>query len=426
MNAVKRRPPSEGRGVQAVKAASGETKTLAVGHPDGKFVGVSLSLPLLIMKTLYASPRAVLAVVGLFVTTASLSAAEPKAAVNDGSLDQHIKLSKAVRPLYPSFMRRAGLIGSVTIDFVVDTNGQVINPYVIESNNPWFERPVIDAILQWKFQPALQAGHPVNVEARQIFEFTLENGEVPELWTVTKSKEQDKLPLALQWDTPPTPVSTMFPVYPLEQLQTDVEGRVRISYIVGPDGRVVAAKPLEATTPEFGLAVLAMIDAWRFHPAKKKDGTLAYAKLTTEYAFRTNGRGDVPVSEEAQRILKDIKKRPESIVALKDLDQPPKPLSRRPPVYPTALEKAGQPGQAMIEFFIDYKGDVQLPRIVSATAPEFGYAAAQAVATWRFEPPMQKGKKVIARVKIPVDFKVYERRTDGTAEKIPEFPEPRP
>jgi len=337
-------------------------------------------------------------------------------------------LIKSVRPEYPLFIGRAGLIGSVTIDFVVDTNGQVINPYVVESNNPWFERPSIDAILQWKFQPALQAGHPVNFHSSQTFSFSLYNGggEAPDLWTVTKSKEHDKLPLALQWNTPPTPVSTMFPVYPLEQLQAGLEGQVRIEYTVGPEGRVVAAKPLEATTPEFGLAVLAMIDAWRFHPAKKKDGTLAYAKLTTEYAFRTNGRGDVPVSEEAQRILKDIKKRPESIVALKDLDQPPKPLSRRPPVYPTALEKAGQPGQAMIEFFIDYKGDVQLPRIVSATAPEFGYAAAQAVATWRFEPPMQKGKKVIARVKIPVDFKVYERRTDGTAEKIPEFPEPRP
>jgi hypothetical protein len=33
-----------------------------------------------------------------------------------------------------------------------------------------------------------------------------------------------------------------------------------------------------------------------------------------------------------------------------------------------------------------------LPRIVSASAPEFGYAAAQAVATWRFTRPERKGK----------------------------------
>lgn len=147
-----------------------------------------------------------------------------------------------------------------------------------------------------------------------------------------------------------------------------------------------------------------MIEAWRFKPAQKKDGTPAYANLGMQYEFRPKGRGDVPVSEEAREILRDLAKNPGAIARLKDLDQPLKPLSRRSPVFPTALKEAGRDGEAQIEFFVDRNGDVQLPRVISGSAPEFGYAAAQAVATWRFEVPRKAGKPVVVRAQIPMEF----------------------
>ncbi|MBI2497303.1 MAG: TonB family protein [Opitutae bacterium] len=308
-------------------------------------------------------------------------------------------------PVYPYAMSRAGLIGAVTIAFIIDKEGRVRNPYVVESNNPWFERPAIDAIIGWRFTPGEIDGRTVNVRAMQRIEFDLEPvGQVPELWQVTKSKDHAKLPPELRWETPPVPKSTMFPVYPFEQLKAGVEGRAKISYVVGPQGRVIMAKLLEAATPEFGQAVLAMIDAWRFQPAQKKDGTPAYARLGGEYDFKANGRGEVPVSDEAREILRLLEKKPEKIAAVKDLDQPPKPLSRRPPVYPSALLETGGPGEAVIGFFVDKNGDTQLPRIISSTAPEFGYAAVQAVATWRFEVPKKGGKPVVVRAQIPIEF----------------------
>lgn len=312
---------------------------------------------------------------------------------------------KRREPEYPLSMSRAGLIGAVTVDFIIDTEGNVQNPYVFESNNPWFERPAIDAILGWKFSPGEQNGRLVKARARQLIKFELDRGgNPPELWRVAKGKEHDKLPPELRWDTPPTPKSTMFPVYPFEQLKAGTVGKASISYLVGPDGNVAGAKLREATSPEFGLAVLAMIDAWRFKPAKKKDGTPSFANLHSEYDFRPTGRGDVPVSDEARRILSDLEKKPERIANPADLDRPLQPRSRRPPVYPTAFAKAGQPGEATIEFFVDRNGDAQLPRIVSSSAPEFGYAAAQAVATWRFDAPTVKKKAVAVRVRIPIEF----------------------
>jgi TonB family protein len=164
------------------------------------------------------------------------------------------------------------------------------------------------------------------------------------------------------------------------------------------------AQLVEATTPEMGQAALAMIDTWVFTPPTKKDGTPCFAGLTMEHDFRRHSISDVPVTPEALDILHDLKKSPEKFAAMAELDAAPKPLSRRPPVYPSALRKAGEAGTALIEFFIDIHGDAQVPHIISCSAPEFGYAAVQAVATWRFEPARQGGKAVIARVQIPIKF----------------------
>jgi TonB family protein len=112
------------------------------------------------------------------------------------------------------------------------------------------------------------------------------------------------------------------------------------------------------------------------------------------------------VPDEARRILSALKKNPDTIIGANDLDQPLKPLSRRPPAYPTKFLSTGKTGEALIEFFVDRRGDAQLPHIISSTEPEFGYAAAQAVATWRFEAPLKSGKPATVRVRIPVEFEL--------------------
>lgn len=314
------------------------------------------------------------------------------------------KLIKPLQPVYPYNQAMAGLDGAVKVEFVIDKEGKVRNPYVVESNNPAFERPALDAVLQWKFSPGIVGGQPVFVRAQQLIEFRLDGGQKSTAWKITKGKDHSKLPEKLQWDKPPVPVSTAFPVYPFSALEASTKGKTQLKFVVGPDGTVVEAKVIQATTPEMGLAALAMIDVWRFKPAKKKDGTPGFAILSLEHEFNPSGFGDVPVTESARRILGLLRKHPDKIVPSTQLDAMPKPISRRPPEYPLALHQAGQTGSAMISFYIDEEGDAQLPTIVSSSAPGFGYAAAQAVATWRFEPPKKAGKTVVSRAKIPIEF----------------------
>lgn len=365
------------------------------------------------------------AVVSLCVALSSLAAVVGRAA--EERPDTPPKPIKLARPEYPMDQKQAGLIGKVKINFVIDEQGNVVNPVVASSNNPSFERPALDAMLQWKFSPAIKGGKPVKARAQQEITFDLQFSPmrmgpepvISERWQVEKGRDHVKLPPALRWEKPPVPTNTAFPVYPFEALVEGKTGTARVDFIVGPDGRVVSSKLISASTPEMGRAAQAALDVWRFKPATGADGKPCGALTGLEYEFSKSEFTGVPVPTSARQILREIKKGGKAIVDLADLDAAPKPLSRRPPTYPSALRESGQEGSAEIEFYIDKVGDAQLPRIVSATSPEFGYAAAQAVASWRFEPALKNGKPVIGRAKIPVNFSLNDAKP-----KAPTAPAP--
>lgn len=327
---------------------------------------------------------------------------------------------KQAPPAYPLGLRHAGVIGRVTLAAVLDEQGSVAEVHVARSNNPFFERPAIDAAMKWKFTPATKNGRPVRIRIQQEIRFDMSGVTTQSLWSIAPPKDSSKLPPEYRWDIAPEPVSTFMPAYPFEALRDGKKGKATVRYVIDTDGRVIAARVMEATAPEFGAATLAMIDGWRFKPARRSaDGTAARAMVSLTREFEPDGRGDVPVSESAQGLLSRLKKNKLEPVRADELDAPLKPVSQRPPIYPSALREAGQDGEAVIEFYIDRRGDAQLPRVVSATAPEFGYAAAQAVATWRYLPPRKGGETVVTRVQQPLRFHLTERPARKIEDPVP-------
>ena len=64
---------------------------------------------------------------------------------------------------YPEFARRAGVEGTVTIQFVVDERGNVVDPVVVRSPNDLLSDAALDAVRKVKFTPGQQRGRPVKV-----------------------------------------------------------------------------------------------------------------------------------------------------------------------------------------------------------------------------------------------------------------------
>jgi protein TonB len=82
---------------------------------------------------------------------------------------------RTVAPDYPEELRREGISGLVTVKCTIDEQGNVVDPTVMKSSNPAFEKPALAALLKWKFKPAKQDGTPVATKISIPIKFVFES-----------------------------------------------------------------------------------------------------------------------------------------------------------------------------------------------------------------------------------------------------------
>jgi protein TonB len=82
---------------------------------------------------------------------------------------------RVVEPVYPASMRAAGVEGSATIEFLVDSTGvpQVLGSRVIQADRPAFGMAALAAVLASRFTPGRSGGRVVPVRVRQVVRFRL-------------------------------------------------------------------------------------------------------------------------------------------------------------------------------------------------------------------------------------------------------------
>jgi protein TonB len=87
---------------------------------------------------------------------------------------QPAKLLSRVQPQYPAHLAAQGLEATVLLQAVIGTKGQVV---AAEAKNwkidPDFVRAAVDAVKQWRYEPTLLNGVPVEVVATITVDFRL-------------------------------------------------------------------------------------------------------------------------------------------------------------------------------------------------------------------------------------------------------------
>jgi protein TonB len=86
-------------------------------------------------------------------------------------IDQKPQVLFQAEPVFPLSMRGKKIEGRVTVIFVVDSKGKVLDPRSTETTHEAFERPAVDAVKQWKFEPAVKAGKRVACKMRVVVRF---------------------------------------------------------------------------------------------------------------------------------------------------------------------------------------------------------------------------------------------------------------
>ncbi len=76
---------------------------------------------------------------------------------------------------YPEIARQAGIEGRVIVQFIIDENGQVVDPQVVRGIGGGCDEAAIEAVKQVEFTPGRQRGRAVRVRYSLPITFRLSN-----------------------------------------------------------------------------------------------------------------------------------------------------------------------------------------------------------------------------------------------------------
>lgn len=296
-------------------------------------------------------------------------------------------------PDYPDELLELQLAGEVRLEFTVGADGRAVDPRVQWASHPAFVAEALRAATRSRFEPARQGLLPRPVPMQYPVKF----------WSVGAKRADMLAACGLKLLAPPPrilpqPFVYAEPVYPWERLLAGESGEATVAFTLDAEGLADGAQVVSATAPEFGAALLAAVESWVFQPASADH---APVRVPMEVTHRFAPPRDGPVA----RLLPRLRPGGAGIPPPEQLDAPLRPLWRGFPAYPAQLHGERVEGGATIEFVIDADGRVRLPRVVAATRPEFGWAAATAVAQWVFAPLRRSGAPTAVRVQVEIGFR---------------------
>lgn len=95
---------------------------------------------------------------------------QPSAPIPVGGDVKPAQLIKSVAPVYPQVAKTQHITGNVTIDCLIDANGNVADLKAL-SGPPLLHRAATDAVKQWKYKPAILDGQPTSMHLTVTVQF---------------------------------------------------------------------------------------------------------------------------------------------------------------------------------------------------------------------------------------------------------------
>lgn len=203
--------------------------------------------------------------------------------------------------------------GKGTVLFVVDESGDVVDARVHESSNPAFEKPALEAVRRWRFQPAVRDGKPVRFRMRTPLTFPSDadakspgaeapsptdvdadlSGNLPDLkgFVMEGFAVQDVIvqPRAIyKVSAQPTP-----------ELSAHTPATVQLVFLVDTKGGVGSPSVARSTDPRFDRAALEAIKRWKFEPGTRNGIPVV---METGHAMTFGELPPPPPPEEAERL----------------------------------------------------------------------------------------------------------------------------
>ena len=81
-------------------------------------------------------------------------------------------------PVFPAALRREVESARVVVEFIVTTEGKVINPVVVDTNHEGFNDAAMSGVSRWRFRPGMKGGRKVNTRMSVPILFKIVSGDM--------------------------------------------------------------------------------------------------------------------------------------------------------------------------------------------------------------------------------------------------------
>lgn len=80
-------------------------------------------------------------------------------------------------PVFPPALKREVDTARVRVEFIVDREGRVLEPVVMESTNSGFNEAALSGVSRWRFRPGMKGGRKVNTRMSVPINFIVVPGD---------------------------------------------------------------------------------------------------------------------------------------------------------------------------------------------------------------------------------------------------------
>jgi TonB family protein len=187
------------------------------------------------------------------------------------------------KPFYPPEAQQARIQGVQIIEAIMGPSGDVIDAWALRGHEALIAS-AINAVLHWRFEPALLNGEPMPVKTTVTVNFTLDSAPAT-TGTATPVRDNaaargEAMPpaqygSATNWPPaavrvggeirPPNKTVDVRAVYPDVAQKARVQGVVICDVLIGPDGKVADAR-IRRSIPLLDQAAIDAVRQWEFTP----------------------------------------------------------------------------------------------------------------------------------------------------------------
>lgn len=380
----------------------------------------------------------------VLISCASLAApqeaAPERVRVSDGVMRG--VLVRRVKPVYPPLARQAHIQGTVILKVLINKSGDVFDVQLV-SGHPMLSPAAIEAVKQWKYQPYLLNGDPVEVETNVQVIFKIADdapggvaGDVP-------GGAPPGTVGSIRADTPPSEPNSGNPkhvwvselvmrglrtenitptIYPPAALQAKVQGLVILTVQISPSGNVDNIS-LMSGHPMLAPAAIEAVKQWKYKPYLL-NGQPVEVETTVRLLFtlpRDQGYegvvGDAPLDVLPQGGIIG------GVIGTQVTTPPPgTPAPALPhrirvssgvtagllktkvnPLYPPEARDQHIQGVVVLAVKIDNEGNVYDVELISGH-PLLADSAIDAVKQWKYRPYLLNGNPIEVETQVQVNF----------------------